>query len=321
MNPTLIKANIALFNGSRSEARRLLDEFRAGNPRLEPEDSTFLMWLDAQAQDERAARLEKLRLLADKGVKSSRYVTMAQETLAVEEQAKVGGRDVPEGDVVPGKPGRQLPRLLGVELWKVGTFAVAGIVVGTRLWAIADIRPPSSAQQTAAPLPDSAATSAPPTAGPDRSVRIAPEDHTAQYPQGIVELSAFEDGSQRVGNLNGVPLTPVQGTRFYALRVRFECRSGGVCSRPPEASVVLLTDGNAAIPPVDNAGIIGESLLQPIGNLSSTTGWLVFELPENSQAAALVLTPPAATGETPQPILIPLTQATSATEGNGDVHA
>lgn len=64
MNPTLIKANIALFNGSRAEARRLLAGYQAQvGTTPAPEEASLVQWLSAQAQDDRDARVEGLRRL------------------------------------------------------------------------------------------------------------------------------------------------------------------------------------------------------------------------------------------------------------------
>lgn len=310
MDQKLIKANIALYNGSRSEARRLLDEYRVENPRPEPEMTPTLLWLDALAQDDRTTRSEKLALLVEKGGKNNRYVEIAREQLAWEQ--KYADKNAPAEDVpvlpdADAPPKRRIPKVWGVDLKKVAVFAIIGLLIGAVLWAFlgntpAEDRPLVSLLTTSTP----AATVAP-TLAPDQSVRIDPVQHEAEYPDGRLQVSAFEDGSQRVGDLRGNLQSPVGGTRFYAMHLIFECQNGGTCNQPPEVNLFALTDTGATIPPVADVGIIGEDLMQAVGSGSNTNGWVIFQVPQSSAVNALVIAQPAPAGEeAPAPIVISL---------------
>lgn len=311
MDQKLIKANIALYNGSRSDARRLIDEYRAENPRPEPEMMPTLLWLDALAQDDRTTRSEKLALLVEKGGKNNRYVEIAREQLAWEQKyadKNAPAEDVPvlpEGDAPPK---RSLPKVWGVDLKKVAVFAVIGILIGAVLWAMLGSRPAGTGEtvnQIATNAVLSPTTA--PTLAPDRSVRIDPVQHEAEYDDGRLQISAYEDGSQRVGDLRGNPQSPVAGTRFFAMHLIFECQNGGTCSQPPEVNLFALTDTGATIPPVADVGIIGEDLMQPVGSGSNTNGWVIFQVPQASQVNALVVAQPAPPGQdAPAPIVISL---------------
>jgi len=308
MDPTLIKANIALYNGSRSEARRLLESFSAENPRPEDEIVPLLMWMEAQSQDDSRLRLEKLQALADKYAATSPYGRFAADYLAQERQYASKGADSAELPVSKAAGARSLPRVFGVDLWKVLAFGGIGVLIGAVIWAIIggtprEDRPLISLLET--PVSTSAPTFTPP---PDRSVRLAPEDHSAQFDRGRVEVSAYEDGSERIADLDGVPLRPIQGTRFYALRLGFECLGGAVCADPPEARLSLLTSDGAFIDQLRGAGVIGEPLLQPVGSGSRTNGWVVFELPAGSSANSLIVLPDVPAGQESTPIAITLAE-------------
>ncbi len=315
MDQKLIKANIALYNGSRSEARRLLSEYAAENPHPEPEMTPLLLWLDAQAQDDRTTRTEKLTLLVEKGGKNNRYVEIAHEQLSWEQ--KYADKNAPAEDVpvLPDdeKPKRRLPAVWGVDLKKVAVFAIIGILIGAVLWAFLGNRPAEEDRSLVNLLTATApvATIAP-TLAPDRSVRIDPVQHEAEYPDGRLQISAFEDDSGRVGDLRGNPQTPVAGTRFFAMHLIFECTNGGTCSNPPEARLFALTTTGATIPPVGDVGIIGEDLMQPVGSGSNTNGWVIFQIPRAGSVNALVISQPAPVGgQEPDPIVIPLNNASA----------
>ncbi len=312
MDQKLIKANIALYNGSRSEARRLLDEYRAENPHPEPEMTPTLLWLDAQAQDDRTTRAEKLALLIEKGGKNNHYVEIAREQIAWEQ--KYADKNAPAEDVpvlpddAPKK--RKLPKVWGVDLKKVAVFAVVGILIGAVLWAFLGNTPAEDRSLVNLLTTTTPGATTAPTLSPDRSVRIDPVQHEAEYTDGRLQISAYEDDTQRVGDLRGNTQLPVAGTRFFAMHLIFECQNGSTCSQPPEANLFALTDGGQPIAPVPDVGLIGQDLMQPVGSGSNTNGWVVFQIPQASTVNALVVSQPAPAGqEAPDPIVIPLNNA------------
>src|SRR5262245_9569679 len=117
MNPRLIKASIAMFNGAKSESRRLLDEYLAEeNGPLTPQ----VMWLDAQTQNEREERLGKLRILAEAAGSDDRYGLMALEVLRDERKY---------GSARESRSASAAWNVIGVPLWKVLSFTLLGAVI------------------------------------------------------------------------------------------------------------------------------------------------------------------------------------------------
>lgn len=294
MHPKLIKANIALFNGSRSEARLLLDEYleEDGDPTL-----SLVLWLDAQTQNEREDRLERLRALAATVGAEDRYGRMALEILREEKKY------APRGD---GDSRHDVWTIIGVPLWKMFMFTLLGGAV--TFGALSLLKPASSsAPRMATDIPT--LTYAPPTNTPlipDHSLILPPGAYTVSYPQGIFQVVAVEDRSERVvDSRQNVWLTPVPGGRFYAIEVIFECRSG-ICNDPPEAALALRLDGGLMIETRADLGIVGETILTPIAQGRTTTGWIVFEIPETSMVDMLQIVPVVGENQTPQPLMIAL---------------
>jgi hypothetical protein len=312
VNPTLIKANIALFNGSRAEARRLLREYEAqtaGAP--EAEDATLVLWLSAQAQDSREGRVDGLRKLLATAPASDPYAKLAHQYLADEEKAKTEA----ETATVPEEGEAAAPRrggILGVPWWKAAAFAGVGVVLGVIVMTL--FAPGGGPGQGVAVAP----TSAPGTPSvavrgtplPDLSTPIAPELHQTIYPRGILQVSRIEDGSQRVADRNNNLIGPVTGTRYVALKLVFECRQG-TCSRPPEANLSLFLDDGSLAGQLTDVSVLNEPQLEPVGENFSSDGWVVFQVPDARDPLALAVLPflPIATPENnqePEPQLIPL---------------
>jgi hypothetical protein len=312
----LIKANIALFNGSRSEVRRLLAEFTAEHPRPAEDVAPLVMWLDAQAADDRATRMEKLAALVEKLPKNNKYVRIAADTLEQEDQYASKGvepdepLEVPEDGEAPA-PARTLPKPLGVDLWKAGAFAAIGLMIGivviSLLGGSAGQQATQVVQNNGGPLIQGTPGGPPPTLAPDRSIALDPTLFRAEYESGILEISAVEDNSGRIVDEDGVLVRPIPGARLVAVRVAFECNNGGVCGDVPEADLFITTDSLVNIEPMRDVGPAGESRLpESIASGSRGAGWVVFQVPNNAIPAALTIIPPFAFNEEPQPIIIPL---------------
>lgn len=320
MDAKLIKANIALFNGSRSEVRRLLSEFTVEHPRPSEEETPLLMWLDAQAADDRTTRMEKLKVLVEKLPKNDRYARIAADTLEQEDQYASKGVETDEPLEMPEEgveaaPARKLPKPLGVDLWKAGAFAAIGLMIGivvvsllggggnntvvvTQVAGTNFGQPPTNLNNQQGPIP---------TLAPDRSIALRPEDFEAIYESGILQVSAVEDNSGRIVNEDGELVLATQGARLVAVRVVFECRNGSICSDPPEADLFITTDTLTNIPPLRNVGPAGETRLSDrIADNNQSAGWIVFEVPNTSIPAALTVIPPVPSGQDPVPIIIPL---------------
>lgn len=312
MNPTLIKANIALFNGSRAEARRLLRDYEAQTAAASiPDEASLVLWLSAQAQDNREARVDALRKLQDTVPASDPYARLAAQYLADEQKAEaVAATDVVTEDGEPAPP--QRGQILGVPLWKAGAFALAGVIVGVIVMTL--FSGGSSAGRTVVvaptPLPG---TTVPGTPPPDLSTPIPAELHQTDYPDGILQITRIEEGSQRIVDERGNLVTPVAGARFVALKMLFECRAGtgGICRNPPEANIALVLDDFTQAPRLSDVSVIGEPQLSQVAAGNTTDGWVVFEVPQSRAPLSVAVFPlrPVATpalNEEQQPQIIVL---------------
>lgn len=304
MHPLLIKANIALFNGARSEARRLLDEYRAEVPGAKP--TPMVLWIEAQAQDSHEARLERLQLLVETAGANDYYARQAQAF--IDDESRYSGK--------PARgSGSRTASLAGVPLWKAALFAIVGAAASFVIFTALDPAQPAPPVQPAAE--NGGVTSADATLGivaaeplnlPNRSVTVDnPDNFIAQYPQGILQITAYEDNSERAANIRElVVLNPTTGARFYAVKLLFECRAE-LCQNPPEASLSLELESGSEINAMQGVAVHGEPLLQPIARGRSSSGWVVFEIAEDSVPARLIITPAGSAAlETPQPVFIEL---------------
>jgi hypothetical protein len=199
-----------------------------------------------------------------------------------------------------------------VPIWKAALFALVGFGVGLVVLGI--FNPDRGAVQVTA-TPSGVTTgdeivgveAATPLNLPDQSTPVAPELFQAQFPQGVLQITAIEDNSQRATDIRErALLTPITGARFYALKLIFECRQG-ICANPPQARLSLQMNDGVEIPMMDNVGITGERLFQPLAQGRSTTGWSVFEIPAESNPARLIIMPATTEAtETPEPVFIDL---------------
>lgn len=301
MHPKLIKANIALFNGARSETRRLLDEYRAENAEEKP--TPMELWLDAQSQDNHDERIARLHTLIETAGERDPYAQQAQEILDTESEYS-------EKPIPGARKIRRMPEIAGVAPWKAALFAVAGGGLAIVLFSLFNPGAPSAQNFFVTPPP----VSGDPTLGsealtplPDFSTAVPPEQFQADYPAGILQIAAIEDNTQRATNIRERTLrTPITGARFYALKLIFECRAP-ICEEPPQARLSVELNGSEVVA-LDNVGIDGESLFQPIAQRSSTTGWVVFQLPLNDTPTRLIISPATNNAsETPEPVFIDLT--------------
>jgi len=277
-NRKLVKANLALFKGGRGETARLLGEYRAAGGG-EPERAPMVLWLDAQAQPDRAERLRRLHTLIASVPADDPYVQMARQYLQDEEAHQ---ERIADADARPGLKFSGVGRGLALAL-------LGGIIA---LVAISILNPPG--QQAVSEVQPTAITAAQPTALnlPDNSRALVADAYTARYPQGILQVTAVEDESARVvDSETGDVLTPIPGARFYALHVVFECR-GGICDQPPQAILALQLDDGSLIAPRAGAQIVGTTGLEPIALGRTTRGWIVFETPLVTPVSGLVVSAP-----------------------------
>ena len=276
MHPTLIKANIALLEGQPSEVQHLLQEYRSEASSNPDPDLALVLWLDAHSRSTPEAIIEGLQVLVNRVSPDNPYARMAQEYL----QDEAAYRSPPPPAI------RRQPLLLA------GLFTLVGVLVTLGLIALFNRAQP----QATISNDDTTQTALAPTVVvpanlPDMSQTLAPDQYIARYPQGILNVLALENASQRVvKNADGSLATPIAGARFYALRLNFECR-GGICDQPPEARITVALDDGTQLEPRAGLSISGEQPLQAVALGRTTEGWVVFEIPLVSTVKSLVVAP------------------------------
>lgn len=269
-HPAIVKANVALFRGERGEARRYLRDFvdEGGD-----EGSPVALWIDAQAQDRREDRLERLQLLVMRVGENEHYGRLAARMLEEETQANLN--HAPQNGAG-----------MGWRMWAGIGAALAFVVV-----IILAINGGQGADATAEVTQQVMTVATPPiTAIPNRSVALAPEGYSVQYEAGRLTITQVEDQSARVVDFNGTSILPIPGARFYALEVRFECRAG-ICNDPPEGMMSLRVDNQLVINRREGAAIINGERLAAIARGRDTRGWIVFEIPADAAVDGLLILP------------------------------
>lgn len=289
MHPTLIKANIALLEGSPAEAQRLLDDYRSEHAPNPDPDLALVLWIEAHSQPTPEALVEGLRVLLSRVPPEDKYARMAQAYLQDEATYTAP---------LPSAIRRQ-PLLLA------GAFTLVGVVITIALIMLFNrSQPPPTVDSTAVAQTALAPTAVVAANLPDTSQTLASEGYTARYPQGILNVLALENESRRVvRNSDGSVATPIAGARFYALKLNFECRSG-ICDQPPQARITVTLDDGTLIEPRTGFSMSGEGMLEAVALGRVTVGWVVFEIPLVSTVESLLVAPRVA-GEF-EPITIPL---------------
>jgi hypothetical protein len=276
LDARLIKANIALFKGERAETLRFLQEYvdEFGFSLERDPHAPLVMWLDAQAQTERDERIRRLRILVNSVPADSLYSQLAQQYLYEEDRL-----------TAPASSGFELGGMARAALLLVVGGALA--LGGAALLNSGQPAPPAATGATVTPSPAPTEMNL-----PDLSQALVADSFTANYPRGVLQVTALEEDSKRVINTSEQTLaTPVPGARFFALSLVFECR-GGICNAPPEAQLALQVDNGDLIPVRQNASIAAQPTMQPIALGRTTAGWVVFEVPLISTVRALVVSPP-----------------------------
>ncbi len=292
-HPLLISANIALAQGNRLEAQRLLDTYYQEHK--DAKKDPLILWLDAQTRTTRDERLEQLRFLVTTLPAEHPYSVIARETLADE--------DLYAAKIAPVVRRHWWNRRLGrVQVWHLGAMSfLIGILVFT-VWAVRPRETPPPAltvllAETATPLI---------TPLPDLSTPLNVNDFTLRYSGGILQIAAVEPDSQRiVERLSPTPIAPVPGARFYALKLIFECRRA-ICDEPPQANLFVRLDDRTTIAARDNISMAGLEPLQPVALGRASSGWVVFEIPVSALVTYLEIHPDdLPSDQTPPVILLP----------------
>lgn len=302
MNPRLIRANIALFQGKRSETRRLLHEHAAEEP--DSRRIPMVLWLDAQSQPRQAERLSGLNTLVEHAPPDDPYHRMAKSYLA-DEQHYAALLDT-------------TGQRRAIRPWQIigGIALLAVVMVGFVLLGQASPAPVVLEEEvTEEPTP------VPPTATPSPTPIVQNEVQVIRLPNGNLPFAEYiRSGGQItvrgvdpalrvVVDARGAPQEPLTGATFYGLLLEFQCLMP-ICNNVPEAEIyVRLSLDNAGVKATDGLFVAGEQPLAGRAAQGQTVqGWVVFELPRNNPPSALVVWPfaPAGSDVRPGEIVVPL---------------
>ncbi|HLV33858.1 MAG TPA: hypothetical protein VKY59_02040 [Spirillospora sp.] len=304
MDPRLIRANIALFQGKRAETRRLIEEYAVEQEQPEvARREPMILWLDAHARPRHTERIEGLRTLVENAPADSVYHRMAQNYL--EDEARYARQLEADQQRRPG------PRR-----WQViGALLLVAVVIGAFV-IFGQLSAPPEVEITPT------MTEEPPTLTPTVIVQNTPAP--AQLADGSIPTTGFEalafDGVITVRGVDrdvryvvtasGEQVEPADaGAKFYGLLLEFQCLIP-LCNNVPEAEIyVQLTTGNFRVLASEGLSLAGQETLRPRASQGqSTRGWVVFEVPVANPPSALVVWPVSASGEDerPDPIIIDL---------------
>ncbi len=308
MNPRLIRANIALFQGKRSETRRLLAEYAAEQP--DARRNPMVLWLDAHSQPRQAERLSGLNSLVENAPPDDAYHRMAKNYLA-DEQHYAGLLDT-TGQRRTIRP------------WQIvaGIIVLAVVVIGFVLLGQGNPEPEPeldpglivveevTEEPTAAPTPTPSPT---PIVQPEtQEIRLS--DGTLPFAEyirsgGQITVRGVNPDLKTVLDARGAPQEPLEGATFYGLLLEFQCLLP-ICNTVPEANIyVRLSLDNSGVQATEGLFVAGEQPLSGRAAQGQTVqGWVVFELPRNNPPSDLVIWPfaPAGSEERPAEIFVPL---------------
>ncbi len=292
MHEKLISANIALFKGERAETIRMLDELEREHPETVHEHRSMVMWLRAHSQTDGTVRLQYMHELLAHTPREDYYNRLTREYLAEEDFY---------ADRLQPSQWFGTRQLLGV----IAVVLVFGVLLAGIL-NTGDVGTAIALNASPTPIP----TVINPEDLPDNSRAIVADSFTARYVEGILQVLAVEDRSQRVVYIeDGLLAEPVAGARFYALSVVFECRQG-ICNTPPQAELDVLLNNGSVLTQRTDLTIAGQSQFEPIALGRSTASWVVFELPTLNQPTDLIIRPQSDSGVESQIYEIELPQDT-----------
>lgn len=303
VNPRLIRANIALFQGKRSETRRLLEEYIAEQP--DARRSPIVLWLDAHSQPRQAERMTGLSAVVENAPPDSPYHRMAKSYLA-DEQHYASLLDT-------SGTGRR------IRPWQIiaGVAAVIVALVAFVLFGQAS-QPIPEETEVAQVVETEEATEEPPTPTPSATpiVQNTPQVLQLSTPGanyeaqgGTIRIVGVDSTVQVVVDARGAQVQPASGAKFYAFQLQFQCILP-ICNDVPQAELYVRI--NPSFPDVaasEGLFVAGEpALTGRVGLGELVTGWVVFELPRTIAPTALVVwpLPPTENENRPGPILIPL---------------
>lgn len=254
MDPNLIAANIALFEGDRYAAERHLEAYRR-QANHTAADETVLRWLEAQLRTDADAAQATLQtsLELDPNNAHLREALTRFQKLS-DELASYSARSAQ----------RRRGLVAAVLILLVLGFGIGFAAFGTTAPPAFTTPPPDSAAQPTAHLIGAAG----------EWTCLAIEDRMSAS-----ELVRQEPLPQRTR----VPYSPVfADERLYGMQFDFRCTQLSGCANPPEANprlVVSAADGQQAdISPLPDVFKADESTFARVTYNGTSRGWLIFAI-------------------------------------------
>ncbi|MBZ0300376.1 MAG: hypothetical protein K8J31_11565 [Anaerolineae bacterium] len=306
MDPRLIRANIALFQGKRNETRRLLEDYAVDqeNPEVAQREP-MILWLDAHARPKHTERVSGLTTVVDQVPADSPYHQMAKSYLQ-EEEHYTQLLDV------------EKQRKPGVRRWQVVSALVAVAVVIGAFIVFGQLNAPPPIVEATEQVTEE------PTVLPTSTPIVQNTPAPATLADGSLPTTGFEilgyNGAMTVRGIdqdvrfvvdtNGNEVKPADaGAKFYGLLVEFQCLIP-LCNDAPEAELyVQLNTGNFRVLASEGVSIAGEpALSRRVSQGQTTRGWVIFEIPRSNPPTDLVIWPPAPQGSDtrPDPVVVGL---------------
>lgn len=276
MEDFLIKANEALLEGDRDGALRILD----GRPM-----STDVLWLRAQCVTSEQERTSLLNRIYE--TEHPVYSPLAEEIIEREQQFAEQLSKPPDYQFWK-KPTwqeriQQLKQQRGWILGILGTILM-GVVVSIGM-ATSERQTQQFALQATQTMQ---ATLAMPTATlrPTPSVTPIVAMGPISYPGGELSIIRFEPDTDRMvvqgGSYgNDSAARPASGAVFWAFEYRFTCRKP-VCDAPPEVEKVIMRLRGGGERESEQFVLADFPAAERVADGVSTSGWLVFEVPESA---------------------------------------
>ena len=279
----ITKANEALLEGDRDGAIRLID----GRP-----SSVEVLWLRSQCV---TSEKERESLLGEVFESNHPVYSPLSEEILEREKSFTDQLEQPPDYQFWKKPtwGERIQQLKQQRWWVLGIsfLFVMTILMAVSLNAASRQNALAAFQATqtmkfALSLPTATIVLSP-------TVTRIPDVGPALYPNGQFSIIRFEKSTHRpviqAGSyVNNGPVQPAAGAVFWAFEYRFICREA-VCNQPPEVEKIILELNGGGETAAGEFVLAEFPTVERIADGRSTTGWLVFEVPENIEPKTFVL--------------------------------
>lgn len=279
MEEYLVKANRALLEGDRDGALKILE----GYPQ-----SIDVLWIRAHCV---ISEREKKSLLED--IFNSEhpiYAPLAGEILKREQDYFIKLKTPPEYQFWKKDTWQQ--KIQQFRRQRGWVFSIGGMFVMTILLIFALSL---SKQQSDLVVLQATQTAQDFLAHPVLSPTVTSiaELGPVLYPGGQFSIIRFERNTRRNVNYSGYSaqsdqVVPATGAIFWAFQYKFICRKS-VCNKPPEVENVLLKLVGGGESDSTRYVLADYPVAERIADGLSTTGWLVFEVPEAAEPDRFIL--------------------------------